>query len=187
GCKRVAYLESTGTQYIDTGIVPTKELSFDVHFQIPYFPSLYVAGNVFGARQSSTVSEYQVTLYAGGSVGVGRRNSGLGFSNGKEHHIVFNGGDTLVIDGENKQITTSDIDASVGTIVLFAIRSAGSIIQYEKTRIYTCKFGNIRNFVPVLAPDGKACLFNKVPDPEDGKLKLYYNAGSGDFKTNSDE
>jgi hypothetical protein len=38
-----------------------------------------------------------------------------------------------------------------------------------------------RDFIPVLSPDGEACMFDKVSQ------KLFCNAGSGTFKTNLDE
>ena len=68
----------------------------------------------------------------------------------------------------------------------------GTPSSYYPNMIYFCKLWDnngkpVRDFVPVIAPNGKACMFNKVPDEEDKKLKLYCDANNGTFKTNKDE
>ena len=67
----VEWLESTGTQWNDTGIRPAQDLSFVVKFDC--LDSAFGFGNVFGSRLASGNNEYQVTLYSGGSVVVGVR------------------------------------------------------------------------------------------------------------------
>ncbi len=174
-CTKVEYLESTGTQYIDTGIIPTKNLSFDATFENPNSPCSNASGcgNVFGTRKGSGNNEYQLTLY-GGSIGVGTRTSGLKFYANVMNHISFDGNETVDINGTKKTIEVSDIN-DVGTIVLFAIRNLSSVIQYQKGKIYSVKFGNVRDFIPVLDPNGVPAMYDQV------EKKLYYNAGTGTF------
>ena len=162
--------------YIDTGIYPSETLPFEISFSIPLYPAEYNFGNVFGARAGSGVQEYQMGQYVGGIIGVGTRNY-LSFASSNMHHISFDGNKTAVIDGVAHTLNTSAItdQNTIGTIVLFAIRNSGTVIQHEHARIYRCKFGNERDFIPVLDLNDVPCMYDKVT------RKLFYNAGVGEF------
>lgn len=168
----IEYLESTGTQYIDTGVLPSSDLSFHCVF-LSYIGS-WGYGNVFGARQSSTRQEYQLTLYSKGSVSIGTRNSSLNIPEREKNDVSFDGSNTVSINGVDKLITTSDITMDVGTIVLFAIRQMGSVIQLQAGRIYSCSFGNVRDFIPVRVGT-TGYMYDKVSG------QLFGNDGTGDF------
>ena len=174
--RRVAYLESHGTEYIDTLWNPNIDVSFSVKFMNhgPLSPPGY--GNVFGARQASTKNEYQVTYFNGGSIGLGVRNSGLGFSVGEVVKIDYNGESTVVInETENKIVSRETITVDVGTVVMFGIRDAGSIYQLQAGRIYYATFGSERKFIPVLDLSGRPAMYDEVSG------QLFYNQGTGEF------
>ena len=67
---------------------------------------------------------------------------------------------------------------------IFATHNLGSPAFHCVGKIYgfTHKRNGtlVRDFIPVIAPDGEACMFDKV------SKKLFCNAGSGTFKTNKD-
>ena len=174
----VEYLQSTGSQYIDTGIYPSQTLPFDCKFSATSAAKPGY-GNVFGSRNASSVQEYQLSRYDGGSVSVGTRNANMGFNNGNVHIVTFDGGNVATVDGTTKSVTTSTIDNAHGTIILFGIRQAGSVTQLQSGKIYYCKFGSVRDYIPV-RKGNVGYLYDKV------SRKLFGNLGSGSFSYGND-
>lgn len=140
------YIESTGTQYIDTGIVPDNSLSFECKFNASNTSDGY--GNVFGARDDSASNEYQLGLYNNGMISIGSRNVGLKLSSGVLYTVSYEGGTNATINGASVTIRVSNLTTKQN-IVLFAVNEAGKIRQQAVVKLYYCKFGNVRNFVPV--------------------------------------
>ena len=168
----VEYLESTGTQWIDTGIRPAQNLSFAVEFNNLNVNVGY--GNVFGSRLGSNNNEYQVTLYNGGSVGVGTRYSGLRFYANEINTIIYNGIDELNINGTVKKIVPQSCELANGNILLFGISQNGVETQLANCRIYNVKFGNVRDMIPV-RKGGVGYMYDRV------SKQLFGNQGSGNF------
>lgn len=174
----IEYLESNGNQWIDTGVAPSRDLSFHCIFSTPTGGGIgYGApgyGNVFGTRNSSSNNEYQLTLYYSGTVSIGKRNSSLGFYQNTKNDISFDGRNTVSVNGVDKSITTSEFTLNVGTIVLFAIRDAGKVTQRQAGKIYSCSFGSVRDFIPVRIGQ-VGYMYDKVSG------QLFGNAGTGAF------
>ena len=179
----VEWLKSTGTQWIDTGVEPAQELAFNCSFEFEGITPEFGYGNVFGSRYSSTVSEYQLTGFGNGSIGIGIRNSDLGFYSGVKHTVSFDGANTVNINGVSRSITTSTCAPTTGSILLFGIRQNGYVDQLSKSKIYALKFTlnstTLRDFIPVrLTNDnGKSegAMYNKVSG------QLFRNEGTGAF------
>ena len=174
--RRVAYLESHGTEYIDTLWKPNIDVPFSVKFMNLGPLAAPGFGNVFGARQASTNNEYQVTYYANGSIGLGVRNTGLGFSVGKVVKIDYNGESTVVIDETKKKIVSKKtITVDVGTVIMFGIRDNGLIAQLQAGRIDYATFGSERKFIPVLDLSGRPAMYDEVSG------LFFYNKNGGEF------
>ena len=179
----VEYLESTGIQWIDTGVEPAQELSFNCSFAFEGITPELGYGNVFGSRYASTKREYQLTGFGNGSIAIGTRNSDLNFYSGVKHTVSFDGANTVNINGVSRSITTSTCAPTTGSIVLFGIRQNGVVDQLSKAKIYALKFTinstTLRDFIPVrLTNDnGKSegAMYNKVSG------QIYRNAGTGAF------
>ena len=60
GCTKLGYLESTGTQYIDTGYQPNQDTRFDISFMTLNQLSSNAFGSIFGARTGSKSNELQI-------------------------------------------------------------------------------------------------------------------------------
>ncbi len=174
----VEYLQSNGNQYIDTGILPSKTLSFKCKFSTTSVASPGY-GNVFGCRYASSQDEYQLSRYSSGSVSVGTRNSSLGFGDNTVHIVEFNGMESVNVDGITKSITTSAMPDDLGTIVMFAIRQNGSVTQKQAGKIYYCKFGQVRDFIPV-RKGNVGYMYDKISG------KLFGNSGTGSFSYGND-
>ena len=180
----VEYLESTGTQWIDTGVEPTQELAFNCSFAFEGITLEFGYGNVFGSRYAARKMEYQLTGYENGSIGIGTRNSNLGFYSGVKHTVSFDGANTVNINGVSRSITTSTCAPTTGSIVLFGIRQNGSVLQLSKAKIYALKFTinstTLRDFIPV-----RKGTVGYIYDRVSGEL--FGNAGTGDFVIGPDK
>jgi hypothetical protein len=93
------------------------------------------------------------------------------------------------VDGVLKEKTNTVGTISNQTLPLFGgkLNNSSNATAYSKsgTRCYYAKYyldgSLVRDFVPVIAPNGQAAMFDQV------SKKLFYNKGSGTFKTNLDE
>ncbi len=64
GYKQLEWVESSGTQYILTDIIPDKNWAFYVDFMTYDEVSTSSFGCIFGARNSSGLNDYQLTSYS---------------------------------------------------------------------------------------------------------------------------
>lgn len=179
----VEYLESTGTQWIDTGIIPNNETGVKLEFSIKT-----PAGDTFrfGCRQDSgntrfVIGTSPISLYAGfGGVieaspthdtFVGRRNvAQLNFLNSR----VFKTNIGTIGSGLED---ISDITFTY-PLIMFGRNSAGSVSANAQT-VYACQISQgselVRDFIPVVDMNGVACMYDKVSN------KLFYSQGTEDF------
>ncbi|MGN0919239.1 MAG: hypothetical protein ACI4OR_00535, partial [Alphaproteobacteria bacterium] len=186
-CERVAYLEATGTQYIRTNI----DISQTDHFKATYLVSM---------TKRSGRAEMGYSADHHGYWGITKENfyalaaRPIRLSPKEKDTILF---ERNIINGEenHKLWVNNSLEKEInlpspetGIFSIFGIGRNGSYRSVGKIYIFQMTLNGtpVHDSVPVLAPNGKTCLFNKVPDPEDGKSKLYCNAGSGDFKTNKE-
>ena len=178
----VKYLESTGTQYIDTGL-PTKEhMKIDIQYYINNFE---VARNyAFGVYGENSKYRMQWSHSNTSFAGYGNLyNSNIQSDNSnKLNRLVVDKGkfylnDSIVYDASNaSQVYSKDNNKS---IYLFALNQNGAVGNFSSIRIYYMKIyeGNtlLRDYVPMLDKNSLPCLFDKVED------KFYYNEGTGEF------
>ncbi len=183
---RIEYLESTGTQWIDTGFKPNQ----DTRVIMTY---LKQSGNddigwLFGSRNSIGVSSFGVfydnapaviqTDYNDQRNNITNRiyNKKLTVDKNKNvtEIIDFDTGDTLATNTSAERTFSSNYN-----LYLSALNNGGSVSLYKTKSIYSCKIYNndtlVRDFIPVLDKNGTPCLYDKVEG------KFYYNAGTGDF------
>ena len=179
---KVNYIESTGTQSINTGLTTRENMKIDVKYYINnyevtrnYVFGVYGAGNAYRMQWSQSNSSF---------AGYGNLyNSNIQSDNSnKLNHLVVDKGkfylnDTMIYDASNaSQIYSANNNAS---IYLFAVNGNGSVSNFSSIRIYYMKIyeGNtlLRDYTPVITSSGKACLFDKV------SRECYYNQGTGEF------
>lgn len=178
--KKVEYIESTGTQYIDTELIGTSGLSFEMGLQFLGDTSADVY--VMGSRTTSN-RVYALHVYNSRfCIGYGSLASSSHSSDNLYHDfktILKQGEQGLWVDGV--QYYTGASSTSVNTnlpIYLFACNNSGSA-YCSKQRIYYVKIYKdnelVRDFVPVVDTDtGKAGLYDNVNDK-------FYTSNGEDF------
>ena len=194
----VEYLESTGTQYIDTGLVVTPAMRMDVDMAVTdWDASQYSLTGASGIRftfgkgytGSSTSSGNATKLY----FGLGDRNqpiSSINLANIKGERHTFS------LDAETKYWYldgAGDYIVSVGTIttgtrpIMLLAQSTndnGSVRGQQAAKLYGATFTDngvlVRSFVPVRVGQ-TGYLFDRVSG------QLFGNAGTGAFTIGPDK
>ena len=191
----VEYLESTGTQYIDTGIVPTSSMNAKIDF---YTPSTapgteqHILGAMGGdgAQNGSRyqflgviMRNYNMWRTAYGQFESNYNNWGTAIYNKKLHFDITlqNGISTVYINNSTTPDWTLTRETYVTTpssIYMFALNNGGEPILYSTCRIYSCSISHngtlLRDYIPAVDQTGKAFFFDRVTHT------IYDNAGSGE-------
>lgn len=174
--RKLTYIKSTGTQYIDTGIYPTANTKFVLDMAY---------NDVSGTRYS----------------GLNISNSWFMFGENTYHEaylgnkvVVFSTAasterTTIVLDAQNKTATIGDETNSVAyttfatpsvTLPLFAYRDASTWNGFASFKLYSCQIYDndvlVRDFVPWENDDGEIGLYDKV------NSVFYGDAAGGAFE-----
>jgi len=186
--KRLLYLESTGTQYIDTEVIGKFGIKSFLDFE-------FISGNladyiIFGSAANKWVTRfYPVSARDGAWVlGYGDRLSATSAPVLGQRYAVtselMRGKQTMTVDGTTiiSAEKTTAIDTKM-SMYLFAVHSTGdggTVKIYGGSRIYSCWIEVdgvlVRDLIPVLDWDDVPCLFDNVSE------EFFYNKGTGTFK-----
>lgn len=174
GYKKLEYIQSSGTQYIDTGFKPNQSTKIELDVlsaegtssNIPY---------IFGTQDSS--NNYFVATWVLG-YGNGMVTTGINLYDGKFHVVKVENG-ALYKDGSIiAQRTVSSFSIGV-PIFLFAVNSSRQSMGYGACKLRSCKIYNngmlVRDFIPCKNASGVIGLWDDV------NSVFYQNAGSGTF------
>ena len=190
GYTLIEYLESTGTQYIDTGYVYQNE-AHKVAITLSTVERGF-GSSPYWTYGSFTTSENRsgtLALQLGGKLGVGVGNIAAGsttyilnnpvnrttitletYSNNLAK--ISNGNEFIVVAYKNSSITGL-------TEYIFDGHNDGSNKFYSSYKLYSFQLYDndvlVRDFIPVLDKNGVPCMYDKVEG------KFYYNAGTGQF------
>ena len=182
GYQDLEYLESSGTQYINTGIVPKNTTIVEVKET-----AINTETNNTNGWGSSGNQEAFLWRIVGNSITICSVSSNwseisMGQSALNTTHILYLKSGLQTMDGVTYGTSTIGSTATSGqTLYLYALHTEwGSGIQYAKTRIHYCKIWDgdtlVRDFIPVKRlSDGVIGLYDKVNNT------LYTNNGSGIF------
>ena len=190
--QQVEWIESSGTQYIDSGVLLSSDYGFDIKFLTTnYIGSGGNYGCVFGGRNGSR--DYQLTTFAYGN------NKGT-LRWGNSNTLALNAGITLGVEqnckctnavftnclGDDYAITDSALQ-TIRSAYLFGLNNNGSFAQSGSgCRIYYLKFYDdtntlIRDFIPCYRKsDNEIGMYDTVNDT------FYTNQGSGTFTKGGD-
>lgn len=172
GYTEVQYIQSSGTQWIDTGVKPDQTYVLEI--------------------------QYQTSQTSGGGIAVSDTNwqsNGFGiwcnavvFGNQTSQDVTLNGSNIitaklsqagLLVDGKTVWTPTTTMFNVAQNMVLMALNRGGSISEKLTGKLYYAKItGNgslIRNFIPCINPDGETGLYDLVNN------RFYANAGTGVF------
>ena len=180
-CQRVAYLQSAGTQKIDTGVKGDNDhLEFHFQFNILTFTRY---GHIFGNRISDTHNTWRVLQGStnNSSVFVSANKKATGgeplLITGKVPlntiHTMMVNQPQVILDGSSYTVSGIKGTANNENITLFH-GNVGSNLRLYYFKIYDNGI-LVRDFVPVLDPWNVPAMFDKANN------KLYYNSGTGQF------
>ena len=191
----VEYLESTGTQYINTGI-PT---SATIRLQLTYkytstsaavAGGIGVSGGLGGSASNPTRFFINKDAYAQYNVGIGDAVDHFGSFDTALH--------TLTLDAQSKTFTVDNTSYTLATtsftggfeIPLFARRNSSGVGNFSSGQLYSCKIWDngvlVRDLIPV-RKGMTGALYDRRgvggmnPDGSARNDGMYFNAGTGDF------
>lgn len=177
GYTKLAYIQSTGTQWIDTGFKPNQNTR--AALTVDAKPST-AAEWLFGARNGNTDRTFGLLSYNS------RYRSD--YNNSTNEYSTVTPSGKFVVD-KNKNVTTFNgavgVTAKFGSfqctypMFLFANNNAGTAAGFGSFKLYVCQIYDngtlVRDFLPCINPSGAVGLYDLV-----GR-KFYGNAGTGTF------
>lgn len=181
GARWVEYLESTGTQWIDTGVVPasTSRMVADIKFE----GSANMISGVWGSS-----GRFQFGIASGMfTLGLGSIGQNVIAADTLRHTFILDAGTkTANIDGNQYSLTSASISFGQYAIPIFAQRSTSNTpSNYCRAKLYGYKLFNngvlVRDFIPV-----RKGTVGYLYDLVSGEYMPYGNKGTGDFTIGPD-
>ena len=178
GYTKLDYIESSGTQYINTGFKPNQNTRCVIDIE-----NLSSAqASFFGARASQNAASFtyfSLTATTGRS-DYGSSKQSMSFTNTVGRYTV----------DQNKNVCTANGVTATGTantfqltnnLYLMAVNQADAAIQNAKLKLYSAKIYDngtlVRDFIPCKNASGTIGLWDNV------NSVFYANAGKGTFST----
>lgn len=175
---RIQYLESTGTQYIDTGFIADNNTRTQI--KVLYNNNQNNHNGTVGAGRWSAGDGYRAYLW--------NTRFQCDYGNTYALGIVISNGDIVDIDFNKNIINYSVNNVSQTPLTLpssiFTSPNTMEICKTSETnlgeiRVYFCKIWDngelVRDMIPVLDLDDTPCMLDQVEG------RLYYNKGTGNF------
>lgn len=168
--KVVDYVETDGTQYIDTGFKPNNNTRVVMDMQ-----AFEVSANgwAFGGRDSTSKNSMGVFYYYSSnklwSADYSSSSQRKSFSGiGATDRIVIDFNKNICsINGVSNTFTATTFQSSY-SMVLFAVNTADTVSTFIKAKLYSCKIYDndilVRDYIPALRSDGVAGLYDAVND-----------------------
>jgi hypothetical protein len=175
GCVRCEYLESTSTQWIDTGYTPTigDELEIDRYKITKSTPNSTLFGAGDGSIQLVAVQN-NVALYLRYFTGQAGYNTNIQYM--QQHSVLVKQNGDIYTDGKY-YATSNPGNGDVNTTLAIFNRGnrTSSFNGYIGT--FTITRDNVRvvHLIPCLDANATPCYYDVV------KKKFHYNQGTGQF------
>ena len=171
------YIQSSGTQYINTGLAENSVYGVKMVFEVPNYAVAWQSlvsgtldtGFTIGTRDVDLTGFY-VRLRGAEVI-----NSGALIS-GRATLVIKNG--TITVNGAQKATYTSGkLSEKTGNLYIFA---NNALSRYGNMKLYEIEFygsdGSVlRSYAPCVSPSGKVGLYDKVTK------RFYGNHGTGNF------
>lgn len=176
GYTELEYIESTGAQYINTGVVPDTETVLEADIEITSLPS---NAYVFCSRVRAANKAFGILAMVNNRVRLDYASSQATKpepSTGRKN-IYFSS--TYCIYGEATNTFSGASLSSTLPIFIFGMNNNGAFGSAISMKLYSCKMTKAgvlhRDYVPCKNPGGSIGLYDLVEG------KFYANAGSGNF------
>ena len=179
GYTELQYIESTGTQYIDTGFKPNQNTR--VVF------NAYLQKRTTGATYFISLAEYEPQAYFQVRIISSAQYLTSDFGNDTENlaeiplpgrYVIDKNKNVCTVGAESVSNTENEFQAQSNLLLLAGTTTAG-VRSASPGTIYACQIYDngvlVRNFVPCQDPTGNVGLYDLVG------AQFYGNAGTGDF------
>ena len=177
GYTQLEYIESSGTQYIDTGFKPNNNTR--VVADAEYLSDAGTNPVLFGGRTAANSKTY-VLIYTGGNL---RSDYNTEYTQTWDvtitgRRIFDKNKETTTIDGVSKSYTNAAFQGAYN-MYLLSLNNAGMAQWYASARIYSCQIydnGTLtRAYTPCKDESGAVGLYDAVTG------SFYGNSGTGVF------
>lgn len=167
GYTQLEYIESSGTQYIDTLFKPNQDTRVVMDVQMVEEATDYAW--FYGARTSGQVDAFgffwnYATDKFGGTYGTSQVDISSNLSETEKLHIDQNK-NQLTFNTANYSFPSSTFSCPVN-LTLFVRNTNGTLAAYTKAKLYSCRIYDngqlVRDYVPCKNPSGAIGLFDVV-------------------------
>lgn len=178
GYTELEYIQSSGTQYIDTRFIPTSNTKISIDFQVL---SVVADDTIIGTINPNCVIGYNTTeIYAGFKLGTGT-SIAIATTVTSRHTAELSNG-VFKVDAQQKSFDQATGFSQTLTALIFASHYTGvSDGTYGKcaAKVYSAKIYEsgvlVRDFIPCKNASGVVGMWDDV------NSVFYQNAGSGTF------
>lgn len=173
GYKKLDYIETTGTQWIDTGFVPNQDSRFVGEFA-------FISGDgIWGTRTATTSNNFNMRVISGNyQAGYGATLLGTSVGNDENWHKVDQNKNICYLDGVARAEFTYETFKSPKSIALGGI-NANNRFYYGSCRYRCCQIYDngvlVRDLIPCKNVDGEIGMYDTL------NAIFYGNAGSGEL------
>lgn len=182
GYKLCEYLESTGTQYIKTGVFPTNNTAIESKVTVLDLTKSRFIGVTDGTNRFSILLPTAGTGYLVNQIGtINKPLNNIG--------VVLKVGDTVIIKNDKgnlyyngilvDSVTPNKFISTVELTIAAQNTYQTAIVAWDISRHYYHKVWNngvlIRDFIPCLDNNNRPCMYDTV------SKQTFYNQGTGEF------
>lgn len=185
GYTEVEYIQSSGTQYIDTGFKPNSNTKYDLVASVDAYTSStsYIISAQGNGKRNNIY--FSANGYYSGGYGSAYFNSTTALTIGTKYNMVLDKNE-LYLDGTLVHTFNTETFENTYNAYLFSQNSTGADgTNYSNIKLYSCKIYDngtlVRDFVPCYRnSDNKVGLFDLANN-------VYYTiTGTGSFAKGSD-
>ena len=179
--EQIPAIQSSGTQYIDTGFTPNQNTRVVLDAQLTSVPTGSVF--LFGARTSGTSNMFSLLWYLSPSAfradyGTTANTFADSISDTERILVDFNKNNVNINNVLTHTFNSTTFTAP-STLTLCCVNEKGTKKLYSSMKIYSCKIYDngtlVRDYIPVKGNNGAVGLYDLV------NSKFYGNSGSGSF------
>lgn len=174
------YIESTGTQYIDTGFKPNQDTRLVADMEVLTGTTSFLFGARANSSANSSSASFSVPQISGASLRAdyGATETAIAISPTQRLSIDMNRNTTTV----NGATVTAAVQTFTGfySLVLFSVNTAGTVNSTKTVaKLYRCQIYDngtlVRDFIPVQRVDGTVGLLDQV------NFVFYPDAAGGNY------
>ena len=175
GYTQLEYIQSDGTQYIDTGFTPNQDTRVVVDFQFLNTSASFL----FGTRRTVSAGGFTFNISSGGEFVTAYGNTGntvISEAN-TNRNIVDKNKNVLDLNGFKTTLKANTFNSPQSLAIFACNTQASGYTNKAKAKIYSFKIYNddvlARDYIPCINPNGEVGLYDIVNKAFVG------NSGSG--------